>query len=114
MTMLLLVAVAAEGQPLPQRQLQQSMITGTISPTAQQIIDAVKAEYAKTIEVSPELQTDELGFDFDASRVLCISALRVCDNGSAKWRLVNNTILLSQIHYICHQPQRVLQAAKGY
>jgi hypothetical protein len=47
-----------------QQQLQRSMITGTISPTAQQIIDAVKAECAKTVSldtlpggepVSPEL-----------------------------------------------------------
>lgn len=41
-----------------QRQLQRSMITGTISPTAQQILDAVKAECAKTIEVDPQLDFD--------------------------------------------------------
>ena len=37
-----------------QQQLQRSMITGTISPTAKQIIDAVKAECAKTVSLGTE------------------------------------------------------------
>lgn len=84
---------AAEAQQPPQRHLRRSMITGTISPTAQQIIDAVKAECAKTIEVSPYLQTDELGFDLESVLVeSCVFLLYE----SATTVVLNGYLLITQ------------------
>ncbi len=47
-----------------QRQLQRSMITAAVSPTAQRIIDAVKADCANTVEFQ---ETEaEFGIDFES------------------------------------------------
>ncbi len=74
-----------------QQQLQRSMITATVSPTAQRIIDAVKAECARTIEVQES--EAELGFDFESFLVnSCLFLLYE----SATTIVLNGDLLINQ------------------